>query len=302
MVTGAQTAQITAALEGLECRILAAPDWQEGMAASLRAGLAVLAPESRGVCIFLGDMPLVPVHLCGELAARAEAAGYAARPQVAGKPGHPAAFTRAAFSDLMALQGDRGANRLLAERGSAVAYVETADAGALLDVDTPDDLAAAQDPELSRALDVDPAGIGRQSRYKTVYLLRDDAGDLDKVILPIHGYGLWSTLYGFIALEENGNDIFGLQFYQQGETPGLGAEVDNPRWKALWNGKKLFTEDGKLAITVAKSPPPEGTDYYVDALAGATLTSRGVDNLVRFWMGEAGYGTFLERLKAGEVD
>lgn len=151
VVTGAQTAQITAALEGLECRILAAPDWQEGMAASLRAGLAVLAPESRGVCIFLGDMPLVPVHLCGELAARAEAAGYAARPQVAGKPGHPAAFTRAAFSDLMALQGDRGANRLLAERGSAVAYVETADAGALLDVDTPDDLAAAQRAWQARA-------------------------------------------------------------------------------------------------------------------------------------------------------
>uniref|UniRef100_UPI00351379F3 NADH:ubiquinone reductase (Na(+)-transporting) subunit C n=1 Tax=Pararhodobacter marinus TaxID=2184063 RepID=UPI00351379F3 len=121
-------------------------------------------------------------------------------------------------------------------------------------------------------------------------------------ILPIEGYGLWSTLYGFIALEENGNDIYGLQFYQHGETPGLGAEVDNPRWKALWNGKKLFTEDGTLAIRVAKTVPPQGQDYYVDALAGATLTSAGVDNLVRFWMGETGYGAFLERLKAGEVD
>ena len=73
----------------------------------------------------------------------------------------------------------------------------------------------------------------------TVYLLRDDAGDIDKVILPIHGYGLWSTLYGFIALEENGNDIFGLQFYEHAKRPGLGAEVDNPRWKTLWNGKRL---------------------------------------------------------------
>lgn len=171
------------------------------------------------------------------------------------------------------------------------------------DLATFDELAAAKDPSIMKSLDDDPAGLGGQMQtYRLVYLLRDDSGALDKVVLPIEGYGLWSTLYGFIALEENGNDIFGLQFYQQGETPGLGAEVDNPRWRALWNGKKLFTEDGDLAITVAKTPPPAGTDYYVDALAGATLTSRGVDNLVRFWMGKAGYGSFLEHLQEGEVN
>ena len=120
---------------------------------------------------------------------------------------------------------------------------------------------AASDPELSVALDDDPAGIGRKSKYRVIYLLRDDAGDLDKVILPLHGYGLWSTLYGFIALENNGNDIFGLQFYQHGETPGLGAEVDNPRWKALWNGKKLRDDAGDLQITVAKSQPAAGPDF-----------------------------------------
>ncbi|MFW2541996.1 Na(+)-translocating NADH-quinone reductase subunit C [Primorskyibacter sp. 2E107] len=170
------------------------------------------------------------------------------------------------------------------------------------EIETFDQLAAKDDPAIVRALDEDPAGLGGSMQsYRMVYLLRDQAGEIDKVIMPIEGYGLWSTLYGFIALEENGNDIFGLQFYQHGETPGLGAEVDNPRWKALWNGKKLFTDDGTLAITVAKTPPPQGQDYYVDALAGATLTSAGVNNLVRFWMGEAGYGAFLERLKAGEV-
>ncbi|MFY0310572.1 Na(+)-translocating NADH-quinone reductase subunit C [Leisingera sp. D0M16] len=164
-----------------------------------------------------------------------------------------------------------------------------------------DDLAAAQDPELSRELENDPAGIGRQSRYKTVYLLREENGDLDKVILPIHGYGLWSTLYGFIAVEENGNDIYGLQFYQHGETPGLGAEVDNPRWKALWSGKKLHDESGALQISVAKTQGPAGPEHHIDALAGATLTSVGVDNLVKFWMGEEGYGPFLDALQAGDI-
>ncbi|MEO1724972.1 MAG: Na(+)-translocating NADH-quinone reductase subunit C [Pseudomonadota bacterium] len=164
-----------------------------------------------------------------------------------------------------------------------------------------DDRAAADDPATSVALEEDPAGIGRQSQYVTVYLLRDDAGSIDKVILPIYGYGLWSTLYGFIALEANGNDIFGLQFYEHAETPGLGAEVDNPRWKAQWNGKKLTDDDGVLQISVTKTVPPAGQEYHIDALAGATLTTVGVNNLVRFWMGDAGYEPFLENLKAGGV-
>ncbi|GAA6193680.1 Na(+)-translocating NADH-quinone reductase subunit C [Phaeobacter gallaeciensis] len=169
------------------------------------------------------------------------------------------------------------------------------------DATTFDDIAAASDPELSVALTDDPAGIGRKANYRVVYLLKDDAGAIDKVILPIHGYGLWSTLYGFIALEENGNDIYGLQFYQHGETPGLGAEVDNPRWKTLWSGKKLRDDNGDLQITVAKSQPAAGPDYYIDALAGATLTTVGVNNLVNFWMGDQGYAPFLAKLKAGEI-
>ena len=169
------------------------------------------------------------------------------------------------------------------------------------DVATFDDRASADDPATSTALEDDPASIGRQSKYMTVYLLKDDAGEIDKVILPLHGYGLWSTLYGFIAVEENANDIFGLQFYSHAETPGLGAEVDNPRWKAQWNGKQLTDENGTLQITVAKTAPPAGADYHVDALSGATLTTVGVDNLVRFWMGEAGYASFLANLKAGDI-
>lgn len=144
VVTGAGGASLRPALEGLACRMIDAPDWAEGMAASLRAGVAALAPEARGVCVFLGDMPLVPTALCAPLALAAEAAGYAARPRHAGKPGHPVAFTRAAFADLAVLEGDRGATALLRARPEAVAYLDTADSGVLLDIDTPADLASAR--------------------------------------------------------------------------------------------------------------------------------------------------------------
>jgi molybdenum cofactor cytidylyltransferase len=143
VVTGADDAGIRAALVGLDARILNTPDWDEGLAATLRTGIAALAPEASGVCVFLGDMPLVPVTLCRALTEAAVQAGYAARPRLAGKPGHPVAFTRAAFADLLALTGDQGATPLLKQRPEAVAYIDTAESGALLDIDTPANLAAA---------------------------------------------------------------------------------------------------------------------------------------------------------------
>ena len=142
-VTGAGDAATSRALAGADLRIVHARHWTEGMAASLRAGIAALSPLARGVFIVLGDMPLVPMALCPALAEAAERAGYAARPRCEGKPGHPVAFTRAAFDDLVALEGDQGATALLRARAEAVAYLDTADTGALLDIDTPADLAAA---------------------------------------------------------------------------------------------------------------------------------------------------------------
>ena len=144
VATGAEHEAIAAALEGLACRLVPTHDWGEGMAASLRTGLAALAPDARGVFVFLGDMPLVPVDLCSGLATQAEAAGYAARPRVSGTPGHPAAFTRAAFPDLARLSGDIGAAALLKGRSVGVAYIETEAFGAVLDIDSPADLAAAE--------------------------------------------------------------------------------------------------------------------------------------------------------------
>lgn len=144
VVTGADDAAVRSALIGLNLRFVHAPDWAEGMAASLRTGVAALAPDACGVCVFLGDMPLVPVQLSAALIDRAAQSGYAARPRVAGKPGHPVAFTRAAFADLVALEGDQGATALLRQRADDVGYCDTAETGALFDIDTPDDLAAAE--------------------------------------------------------------------------------------------------------------------------------------------------------------
>lgn len=142
-VTGADDVGIREALAGRVVAIVHAPDWAEGMAATLRTGITALSPDTAGVCVFLGDMPLVPAHLSASLAKAAEASGYAARLRVDGKPGHPAAFTRAAFADLMQLRGDQGATMLMKQHPGDVAYLDTDDRGALTDVDTADDLAAA---------------------------------------------------------------------------------------------------------------------------------------------------------------
>ncbi|TWC38980.1 Na+-transporting NADH:ubiquinone oxidoreductase subunit C [Pseudomonas sp. SJZ079] len=168
-----------------------------------------------------------------------------------------------------------------------------------------DPLKAAKDPKLSSVLtgNQDIASIKRRERYTTVYLIEQD-GKLETVVLPIRGYGLWSTLYGFMALKGDLNTVAGLGFYQHAETPGLGGEVDNPKWKGQWPGKTLFDQDGKLAVRVVKGgvdPQSPKAVHQVDALAGATLTSKGVDNLLHFWLGQNGFGPFIAKLRAGEA-
>ena len=158
---------------------------------------------------------------------------------------------------------------------------------------------AAQMPELSDKLtgSEDPASIKRRAKFAAVYLVKK--GDsLDKLILPVHGYGLWSTLYGFIALKGDLETVEGLGFYSHGETPGLGGEVDNPLWKAKWVGKQLYNDQGQLAIEVIKGEAPRDSTHKVDGLSGATLTSRGVNNLVRYWVGEQAFGKLLNQMKS----
>lgn len=177
----------------------------------------------------------------------------------------------------------------------------------VVDPATYDQRKAAKDPATSVALDAeqDIAKIKRVAKFATVYVVENAQGDVDKLILPINGYGLWSTLYGFIALESDLRTVAGIGFYEHAETPGLGGEVDNPRWKGKWVGKQAYSVDGgDVTIKLIKGvvdPNRAGAEFQVDGLAGATLTNRGVDNLVRYWLGEQGFATFVQKLKAGEA-
>ncbi|MBI2384298.1 MAG: Na(+)-translocating NADH-quinone reductase subunit C [Gammaproteobacteria bacterium] len=166
-----------------------------------------------------------------------------------------------------------------------------------------DQYKAAREPGHGVALttEEDIASIKFKPRHATVYFVYNPDGSVKNVILPISGYGLWSTLYGFLALEANGNTVVGINFYQHGETPGLGGEVDNPKWKGLWPGKKVYDENGRVALRLVKGgvdPSAPGAAFKVDALAGATLTSNGVSNTVQYWLSDAGFKPFLSKLAA----
>ncbi|NHA15972.1 Na(+)-translocating NADH-quinone reductase subunit C [Thioalkalivibrio sp. XN279] len=180
--------------------------------------------------------------------------------------------------------------------------LETGEFSDALDPQAFDQQVAARDPELGVAIPPweDIAGISRRARYAPVYLVRDDAGALDMVILPVHGYGLWSTMYGFLALSGDGRTVRGLTFYQHAETPGLGGEIENPRWLARWEGRRVFGPEGEVRLQVVHGtvdPGSEWAEWSVDGLSGATLTADGVSNMVQYWLGEQGFGPFLTRLR-----
>lgn len=161
---------------------------------------------------------------------------------------------------------------------------------------TYDQRAVQSAPEFSDALssDEDIANLKRRVRYATVYIVSDASGELQDIVLPISGYGLWGTMYGYLALEGDGNTVKGIGYYDQKETPGLGGEVTNPRWKALWPGKEVYDGSGDVALSIVKGSG-QGV-HQVDGLSGASLTSRGVDNMIEFWMGPMGFGPFLKNL------
>ncbi len=167
--------------------------------------------------------------------------------------------------------------------------------------ETFDQRKAAKDPAESEAIPkkLDIASIKRKANKAPVYLVKE--GDQIKlIILPVHGYGLWSTMYGFLALESDGSTVYGINFYDQAETPGLGGEVVNPKWRSVWKGKKVYNAEGEAVLGLIKGSVTSTTPNAVnkvDGLAGATLTSVGVTNLIQFWLGKEGFSPYLDKIK-----
>ena len=173
--------------------------------------------------------------------------------------------------------------------------------------------ALAKDPEYSSTIpsDIDIADIKRHPDKMIVYNVKnpDGSGEIVKRIFPLYGRGLWSTMYGLLALDKDMSTIKGFTFYKHEETPGLGGEVDNPKWKASWKDKIAFDISGDkvdIKIEVIKGLVVKGrpeAESQIDGLSGSTLTTRGINNLVRFWLGfdgkewgSTGYGPYIKKL------
>ena len=146
----------------------------------------------------------------------------------------------------------------------------------------------------------DPASIGAVPNFAKVYVKNDADGNPELTVLPVHGYGLWGTMYGFLTLEGDLNTVKGISWYDHKETPGLGARIEEPKWRAQWEGIHAYDENGEVATGVTKAG--QSRENWVDGISGATLTSVGVRNLIQFWLGDRGYKPFLDNLRGGTPD
>jgi Na+-transporting NADH:ubiquinone oxidoreductase subunit C len=176
----------------------------------------------------------------------------------------------------------------------------TGEAAPEIDIASYDQRRAAQDPGRSRLAPPNDAGVARLPVHAVVYEWVE-AGAVAGIILPIEGKGLWSTLYGYLALTPDTREVRGIDFYEHGETAGLGDGIEDPVWRARWEGRQAFDDNWEPRIEVVKgpAPPPSAAPFEVDGLAGATLTGRGVTHLVRFWLGWDGFGPYLARVREG---
>lgn len=145
----------------------------------------------------------------------------------------------------------------------------------------------------------DIARLGRLEKYGVVYLVKN--GDrVEQYVLPVRGKGLWSTMYAYVALDADLSTIRGVSFYEHGETPGLGGEIENKKWQSGWRGKKIYGPDGRPGLKIVKGKAADSGDekvYQIDGLSGATLTAKGVNNLMEFWFGDHGYKPFFKNIK-----
>ncbi|MDR1384541.1 MAG: Na(+)-translocating NADH-quinone reductase subunit C [Planctomycetaceae bacterium] len=180
--------------------------------------------------------------------------------------------------------------------------------GKTLDSLGPEEIAAIDERELVKKketrLDIaandDTAKIKTTPDKAVIYLLKDENGTVKRYIFPFYGQGLWSTMYGFIALDGDLNTVENITFYDQEETPGLGGEIAKPFWQSKWSGKSVYDPQGNVAVSVIKGtgdPTNPKHAFEVDGISGATLTGAGVGHAVQFWLGKSGFGPYIKSQK-----
>jgi Na+-transporting NADH:ubiquinone oxidoreductase subunit C len=167
-------------------------------------------------------------------------------------------------------------------------------------------LKSALSDDTGRALtsEEDRAKLRRLEKYSLVYLVKDGS-KISQIVLPVRGKGLWSTMYAYVAIDGDLSTIRGVSFYEHGETPGLGGEIENKKWQDGWTGKKVYDDNGTISLKFAKgkaSTEAPAKYFQIDGLSGATLTTKGVNNLMEFWFGDHGFKPFFAQLQKKDVN
>jgi Na+-transporting NADH:ubiquinone oxidoreductase subunit C len=170
-----------------------------------------------------------------------------------------------------------------------------------------DDVAARQYDYASAASDLarsretaagkDAIGLGRRPLLMPVYVLRDGP-IVERIVFPVFGRGMWSTIHAYVGLEGDFFTVAGVDFFDHGETPGIGDRIENPNWTASWRGKRLLDQRGDRLLRIGGSDNGSRGEESVDAITGATVTVTAVDRIVGYWFGADGYGPFLSTLRA----
>jgi len=149
------------------------------------------------------------------------------------------------------------------------------------------------------AFDVDVDAQSKEApdkRLLPVYECTLDDGSV-KYIMPMYGAGLWGQIWGYISVDADGSTIYGTYFAHQGETPGLGAEIEKPKFREQFDGKHLIKNGAFVPVAVVKHGlAPQGNEDYVDGISGGTITSKGVGAMIDNCLSP--YSSFLENLQA----
>ena len=150
-------------------------------------------------------------------------------------------------------------------------------------------------------LDIDPSNINTETDKENLPIYVDKKnGIVNGYAIPISGKGLWSTLYGYFAVEPDGITAKGITFYAHKETPGLGGEVDNPWFQNNFIGKRFVDEEGNLVgVKVMKGKANPESPYEVDGISGATITSKGLESFLINDLEK--YEPFFRKVRSGEV-